>query len=236
MAKLLIGTSGWAYASWKPDFYPAKLPASRFLQHYASQLTSVEVNYTFRALLSAKMAQRWLEQTSAEFSFSVKAHQRFTHIKRLQPDPEFCTRFFGCLQPLYEAGRLGVVLFQLPPFLKCDRELLKTFLASLPRSYRATFEFRHPSWFSEAVYDVLRDHGAALCIAESDELETPDVLTAPFSYFRLRKAEYSAARRRQLAERFRALKEQGHDVYAYFKHEETPEGAVCAREVLAAAQ
>lgn len=232
MARIYAGTSGWAYATWKPDFYPAKLPASRFLQHYASQLNSVEVNYTFRTLLSEKLARRWLEATPPEFTFSLKAHQMFTHLRRLKPDAEFTRRFFSCITPLAQEGRLGVVLFQLPPFLKADAPLLQEFLESLPKGFRAAFEFRHESWFSDSILDSLKSFGAALCVAESDDFETPARHTAPFSYYRLRKSSYSAARRKELAREFAKLRDAGHDVYAYFKHEDTPEGALQAHELL----
>ncbi|HEU5452966.1 MAG TPA: DUF72 domain-containing protein [Terriglobales bacterium] len=235
MARIYAGTSGWAYATWKPDFYPAKLPASRFLQHYASQLNSVEVNYTFRTLLSEKLARRWLEATPAEFTFSLKAHQMFTHLRRLQPDADFTRRFFTCITPLAQEQRLGAVLFQLPPNLKGDAPLLRAFLDSLPKGFRAAFEFRHQSWFSEAVFDTLKQFGAALCVAESDDFETPDVPTAGFAYYRLRKESYSPARRKALAEHFVNLRAAGRDVYAYYKHEDTPEGALHARELLQAA-
>lgn len=233
MAQIYAGTSGWAYPSWKPEFYPAKLPASRFLQHYASQLNSVEVNYTFRTLLSEKLARRWIEATPAGFLFTFKAHQMFTHLRRLQPAEDFVARFFGTLQPLFESGRMGAVLFQLPPFLKADAELLRTFLQGLPRAFRLAFEFRHASWFAEPTYEVLRAFGAALCLAESDELQTPQVQTAAFSYYRLRQSSYGPERRAAIARQLKAQCEAGHDIYAYFKHEDTPDGALYARDLLA---
>lgn len=232
MAKLYCGTSGWAYASWKPRFYPAKLPAARFLQHYSSRLSSVEVNYTFRNLLDRDLARRWMDAAAPGFVFSIKAHQRFTHIKRLRSDKVFTRQFFASLQPLRENEKLGAVLFQLPPFLKCDAALLAGFLRALPSDYRIAFEFRHPSWFDEAVYSVLRKHRVALCIAESDELQTPDVQTAGFSYLRLRRSRYGPAPMEQLASRVSELLGSGMDVYAYFKHEESPIGAARAQKLL----
>jgi uncharacterized protein YecE (DUF72 family) len=230
---LYAGTSGWAYPSWKPDFYPAKLPSAKFLNHYASRLNTVEVNYTFRRFPTEKLLRGWIENTPAEFQFTIKANQRITHVARLRDVAEFTSDFLRALQPLDEEKRLGPVLFQLPPFLKCDVTLLKKFLALLPRSLRATFEFRHVSWFSEEVYAVLHDANAALCNAESEKLETPDVQTTNFAYLRLRKAEYSANERKALQERIAALNEKG-DVYVYFKHEDTPEGAVHAESLLSA--
>ena len=155
-----------------------------------------------------------------------------THVKRLRDAGEFTQRFLATLQPLAEAGKLATVLFQLPPFLKCDPALLAGFLALLPRALRSTFEFRHESWFNDEVFGLLRSHGAALCIAESEKLAVPEVHTAGFSYYRLRKPEYAPAERRALAEKFRKLRDQGSDVFVYFKHEETPEGALYAEEML----
>ena len=115
MPKIFTGTSGFAYPSWKPDFYPAKLPSSKFLEHYASRLNSVEINYTFRRLASAKTFEGWLAATPAGFSFSPKAHMRITHIQKLKNPDNFTEVFLNSLAPLASAERLGPVLFQLAP-------------------------------------------------------------------------------------------------------------------------
>jgi uncharacterized protein YecE (DUF72 family) len=232
---IYAGTSGWAYPSWKPDFYPAKLASAKFLNHYATRLNTVEVNYTFRRFPTEKLLRGWIEATPANFRFAIKAHQKITHVARLRDVADFTSDFLRSLQALDEEKKLGPVLFQLPPFLKCDVALLKDFLALLPRSLRAAFEFRHSSWFSEAVYASLRSANAALCNAESEKLETPDVQTAEFAYLRLRKEEYSAKERKTLEQRIARLGNSG-DVYIYFKHEDTPEGALHAESVLSAAK
>jgi uncharacterized protein YecE (DUF72 family) len=229
------GTSGWAYPSWKPEFYPAKLPSAKFLNHYAARLNTVEVNYTFRRFPTEKLLRGWIEATPAGFQFAVKANQKITHVARLRDVSEFTGDFIKGLQPLGAEKKLGPVLFQLPPFLKCDVGLLQDFLAVLPRSLRAAFEFRHESWFSEEVYAVLRSANAALCNAESEKLETPDVQTADFAYLRLRKEKYSAKERKALEQRIAKLASAG-DVFVYFKHEDTPDGALHAESVLASAK
>src|SRR5260370_36617568 len=234
-AVIYAGTAGWAYPSWKPDFYPAKLASAKFLNHYARGLISVEVNYTFRRFPTEKVLRGWIEATPAGFQFAIKAHQKITHVARLRNVSDFTSDFVRSLQPLDAEKKLGPVLFKLTPFLKCYVSLLKDFLAVLPRSLRATFEFRHASWFSEEVYGVLRDANAALCNAESEKLETPDVQTAAFAYLRLRKEEYSAKDREALQQRIVRLGGTG-DVYIYFKHEDTPEGALHAENVLSAAK
>ncbi|TAL07800.1 MAG: DUF72 domain-containing protein, partial [Nitrospirae bacterium] len=129
MTMLYAGTSGWAYPGWKPKFYPAKTPAKKFLEVYATRLNSVEVNYTFRRYPSEKLLAGWIAATPAAFRFSVKANQLITHIKRLRDARELTQRFLSSLQLLVEAGKLGVVLYQLPPFLKADAALLSDFLA-----------------------------------------------------------------------------------------------------------
>ncbi len=232
---IYAGTSGWAYPSWKPDFYPAKLASAKFLSHYATRLNTVEVNYTFRRFPTEKLLRGWIEATPAGFQFAIKAHQKITHVARLRDVADFASNFVRSLQLLDAEKKLGPVLFQLPPFLKCDVSLLKDFLPVLPRSLRAAFEFRHESWFTEEVYATLRSANAALCNAESEKLETPDVQTAEFAYLRLRKEEYSAKERKALEERIARLGGNG-DVYIYFKHEDTPEGALHAENVLSAAK
>jgi uncharacterized protein YecE (DUF72 family) len=231
LGKIYAGTSGWAYPAWKPGFYPAKLASAKFLGHYATRLNSVEVNYTFRRYVTAKLLGGWIAATPADFQFAVKAHQNITHIKRLREAAEQTASFFATLAPLREAGKLGPALFQLPPFLKCDLERLKEFIGTLPRDVRAAMEFRHVSWFSDEVYEALRNANVALCVAESEKIETPDVTTADFSYLRMRKADYSASARREVSKRVATARARG-DVFVYFKHEDTPDGAFCAEELL----
>jgi uncharacterized protein YecE (DUF72 family) len=233
MATLYAGTSGWSYPNWKPTFYPAKLAATKFLRHYATRLNTVEVNYTFRHYASEKSQNNWIAAVPPEFKFSIKAHQNITHIRRLQNASELAGSFLSSLTPLTEAGRVGMVLFQLPPFLKADLKLLEDFLAGLPKSGRLSFEFRHNSWFTDQTFALLQKFNAALCVAESEKLETPDVITADFCYYRLRKGEYSKKEREQHAAQFQQHLAKNRDVFVYFKHEETPDGAFYAEELIA---
>jgi len=233
VAKIYAGTSGWAYPSWKPDFYPAKLPSAKFLGHYAERLNTVEVNYTFRRFPTEKLLRGWIAATPPEFQFAVKANQKITHISRLKNVADFTSDFLGALEPLATERKLGPVLFQLPPYLKADVALLKDFLATVPRNVRSAFEFRHASWFSDDVYEALREANVALCNAESEKLETPAVQAADFAYLRLRKETYSPAERTLIASTVSDLVKRG-DVYVYFKHEDTPEGALNAESLLRA--
>jgi len=229
---IFVGCSGWAYATWKPDFYPPKIPAKKFLEYYATRLNSVEVNYTFRSLPSATTTASWLAATGADFRFSFKAPQRITHISRLKNCGEALGLFAGSIQPVIDAKRFGAALFQLPPNFKADAERLASFLDEATSSnLRMAFEFRHESWFTDEVYAVLERHNAALCIAESDELATPNVRTADFTCFRLRKSNYSAEEMSALCGGLRESAQSG-DVFAYFKHEDEPTGALRATAVM----
>ena len=235
MATLYAGTSGYAYPTWKPDFYPEDLPATRFLRYYAGRLNCVEVNYTFRHMPSEKTVTSWIESTPPGFLFAVKAHQAITHANRLKEGArEPMEYFLGTLKPLHEAERLGPVLLQLPPNLKLDLERLARFLELLPRDLRFTFEFRNASWFVPEVYEALREHGASLCVAESDELVVPEVVTAGFAYYRLRKPPYDEPALTRLRRRAGELLGGGRDVYLLFKHEEDAGGALEAERLLAA--
>src|SRR6266513_2245143 len=191
MATLYAGTSGFAYPAWKPDFYPPKLPANQFLKHYAQRLNCVEINYTFRRLPSAATLANWVEATSPGFVFAVKANMRITHILRLQNAQAATELFLKMIDPLRSARRLGPILFQLPPAMKGDVPLLAAYLDLLPKDLRYAFEFRHASWLADPVYDELRKRNISLCVAESERLEVPEVITADFVYYRRRKPEYT---------------------------------------------
>lgn len=231
MAKAYAGTSGWSYPSWKPDFYPAKLASSKFLSYYGTRLNSVEVNYTFRRFPSEKLLEGWIAATPPDFKFALKAHQMITHIRRLRETADWLKRFFSSLRPLEDAKKLGPTLFQLPPHLKCDVALLRDFLEELPPGIDSAFEFRDASWFCEEVYQALRTRNAALCQAESEKLETPAVRTARFAYLRLRKQEYSPSELLRIRTRVAEAAKDG-QVFVYFKHEETAEGALYAERLI----
>jgi uncharacterized protein YecE (DUF72 family) len=229
---VFVGCSGWAYPTWKPRFYPAGVTSKRFLESYARRLNSVEVNYTFRSLPTSKTVAAWLEQTGPGFRFSFKASQRITHIRRLKGCIADLQAFADAIAPVAQAKRMGLVLFQLPPNMKADAERLTAFLDEAKGlRLRLAFEFRHPSWFEAETYRVLKRYRAALCVAESDELETPDVTTAPFACYRLRKSRYTRARLKAIAEHLKNQAKRG-DVFAYFKHEDEPTGALRAASVL----
>jgi uncharacterized protein YecE (DUF72 family) len=158
---------------------------------------------------------------------------RITHILRLKEAGEFTEVFFRAIDPLRTAKRLGPVLFQLPPAVKCDLSLLSGFLKILPEDLRYAFEFRNASWLNDEVYRVLEEHRVSLCLAESEKLVIPKVITTDFVYSRLRKPDYTPAEIAEIVGSVRSMLSQGNDAFVYFKHEETPDGAFHAERLLA---
>lgn len=213
---LYAGTSGFAYKEWKGTFYPDDLAQSRFLDHYAGRLPSVEINYTFRRYPSPATLETWREKTPEAFRFALKANQRITHSLRLRDADEAVGAFLERARGLGE--RLGPILFQCPPSLAYDRGLIESFLAYLPPTFPAAFEFRHPSW-SEAK-ETIAEQGAAWCDAETDEQALERISPGPFGYLRLRKEAYTEAEIEAWGERIVAALAEGRDVYAFFKHED----------------
>jgi uncharacterized protein YecE (DUF72 family) len=218
--RVLCGTSGYSYAPWKGPFYPADLPSQKMLAFYSERLPTVEVNNTFYRMPSAKTLATWSDQVHGAFQFALKAPQRITHRQKLVDVSDSVSFLYRTLAEL--GAKLGPVLFQLPPSLRKDLPRLTAFLELLPRGPRAAFEFRHESWFADDVYEALRTRGAALCVAEAEELETPLVPTASFGYLRLRKPDYSGADLRAWAERI--LEQPWAEAFAFFKHEDAARG------------
>jgi len=196
------------------------------------RLNCVEINYTFRRLPAASTLESWVAATAPGFAFAVKANMRITHILRLKNAEQATNAFLKAIDPLRATKRLGPVLFQLPPNLKRDIPLLRGYLALLPGGMRYAFEFRHESWLSETTYDELRASNAALCVAESEKLEIPEVVTADFVYYRLRKPDYTERDVEAFAAHAKEIVAAGRDLYLMFKHEESPQGALHAELVL----
>jgi uncharacterized protein YecE (DUF72 family) len=218
---LFIGTSGWAYKEWKPAFYPEKLPQTRFLEHYARELTACEINATFYKLQSAATFGRWAAGTPEGFRFAVKAHQRITHGAEIAPDADFLGAFLRSLAPLHP--RLGVLLFQFPPYRKRDDAALARLIAALPPSRAAAFEFRHASWDADPVRAQIAAAGGTVCFAETEGRAPERLPEGRLAYVRLRAERYEDEAR----DRWRALLEREaatRDVYAFAKHEGVPAG------------
>lgn len=226
--KVHVGTSGYSYKEWKGTFYPEKLPAREMLRYYGERFGTVEINNTFYRMPSEKVLADWFQQVPDHFAFVLKASRRITHFKRLNDTSEELSYFLRTASVLRH--KLGPTLFQLPPNFKKDLPRLEEFLASLPKGWRAAFEFREPSWFDDAVYDALRAREAALVMAETDEGATPLIATAPWGYLRLRRETYSEP---ELAAWSECIVEPGwDDVFVFFKHEEEGTGPEQARQFM----
>jgi uncharacterized protein YecE (DUF72 family) len=227
--KILVGTSGWSYKEWKGSFYPADLPADHMLRHYASRLPTVEINNSFYRIPREKVLLEWAEQTPAEFRFVLKASRRITHINRLADEDDSLAYFLRTVNVL--GDKLGPTLFQCPPSLRKNIELLHRFLAKVPRTWRAALEFRHASWFDDEVYDALRPHDIALVGVDEDEGATPVVPTASWGYLRLRKTAYDEAELGEWASRIRG--QPWREAFVFLKHEEdSPAGPEAATKLL----
>ncbi len=222
-----IGTSGYNYLEWRGSFYPPTLPPARMLAFYAARFPTVEINYTFYRMPTDAMLRGWAATTPERFKLTLKAPRRITHDARLHDCRPLVETFLATAATLHD--KLGVLLFQLPPTFKLALPVLDEFLSWLPRGVRAAFEFRHPSWHADEVFERLRRHNAALCIAESEKMTTPLVATADFGYFRLRDEGYTAEDLRRWADRLRERQDGWAETFVYFKHEEAGKGPEFAR-------
>ena len=217
-----VGTSGYNYPEWKGTFYPATLAAAKMLPYYASHFPTVEINYTFYRAPTEKILGGWSQATPDPFKLTLKAPKRITHDARLRDCGDRVRQFLETAAVL--GPKLGVLLFQLPPNLKKDLALFDAFLDTFPPRVRATFEFRHPSWFDADVFDRLRSRDLALCVADSEKLSAPVEITAPYAYFRLRDEGYTPADIERWAGVVNGLASRCEDVFVYFKHEEAGKG------------
>jgi uncharacterized protein YecE (DUF72 family) len=222
----LIGTSGYNYPEWRGTFYPEKLPANKMLAFYAEHFNTVEVNYTFYRMPTAALLESWAAGTPDGFTFTLKAPRRITHDSKLQRVEELTQVF--CRTATTLGSKLGVLLFQLAPTFKRDDAVLGAFLDLIPEGTRAAFEFRHLSWHDETVFEALRVRNLALCIADSEKMSTPVVMTADYAYFRLRDEGYQPPDIERWASVMQGL-DGPKDTFVYFKHEEEGKGPEFAR-------
>jgi uncharacterized protein YecE (DUF72 family) len=225
--KLFVGTSGYSYKEWVGSFYPPKTPANQMLRFYGGQFQTVEFNNTFYRMPQESMLERWAGEVPETFRFVIKAPKRITHDRRLRGVEEETRHLLTVASVL--GPRLGPLLFQLPPFSKKDVDALRDFLPRLGLA-RAAFEFRHESWIDDEVHGTLRAHGAALCLADTEEAEPPLVATARWGYLRLRRPDYDDASLATWAQRVRA--QPWDEAFVFFKHEDEGKGPALARRFL----
>jgi len=228
---LYVGTSGYSYKEWKGAFYPKNLPVQQMLRFYGERFRTVEINSTFYALPSASVLEGWVDAVPADFKFVLKAPKKITHLQGLKDAGDLVSHLLEVAGALTE--HRGPLLFQLPPTSKKDVPRLRAFLAFLSSQQRAAFEFRHPSWFDDEVFGLLRDHRAALCVADTEgNLEVPFVATTDWGYLRLRRPDYGDAELKAWVKRVQ--EQDWRDAFVFFKHEDTPAGALYAEELLRA--
>jgi uncharacterized protein YecE (DUF72 family) len=225
-----VGTSGYNYPEWKGSFYPTRLPAAKMLPYYAERLSTVEINYTYYRTPNAKILAGWDAATPERFRLTLKAPKRITHEARLRDCADRVQYFVETAATL--GPKLGVLFFQLPPNLKQDLALFDAFLEDVPPGTVAAFEFSHGSWLIDEVYRRLEARNLALCVADSETMATPVVITADYAYFRLRDEGYAPADIDRWADTIRGKTGRCKDVYVYFKHEEAGKGPQFARRLL----
>jgi uncharacterized protein YecE (DUF72 family) len=212
-----LGTSGWSYPGWKGKFYPENLSSHDWLSFYARHFATVEINMTFYRFPKPETLRAWLERTPPHFSFTLKANRRITHIKRLRNVKSEVRYFYILADSLRE--KLGCILFQLPPSITLDLELLENFLKALSPGYRNVIEFRHETWYSKRTYDLLRSHAVTFCTVSSAKVPGTAVETAPTSYFRFHgltgghRYNYADDELREWAETIRAVQAEESSVY-----------------------
>ena len=233
-----IGTSGYNYPEWKGSFYPETLPAAKMLPYYAERFPTVEINYTFYRMPTEKLVAGWAAQTPTPYKLTLKAPRRITHDSRLKNCGDLIRAFCGVAGTLED--KLGALLFQLPPSSKKDLATFDAFLEELPPKVCAAFEFRHPSWLDEEVFERLSKRNLALCIADTGAsraeeaaarkmrkpapLQVPVRVTADYAYFRLRDEGYTPDDIARWADTIARETSSCRDVFVYFKHEEEGKG------------
>ena len=230
MGRLFVGTSGFAYKEWIGTFYPAGTKSGAMLGHYAGEFGSVEVNYTFRRSPTPALIQKWTAETPEGFVFALKANQGITHFARLKNTGERLGQFLETVAPL--GPRLGPILFQCPPNMKYDPDVLDGFLADLaalnrtrsPGEQRFVMEFRHPSFDTDEVRAKLGAARVAICVSDTEEQPATFAHTGDFAYVRLRGTGYEEKALESWGTSFRSALGGGTDVYCYLKHEDSPTG------------
>jgi uncharacterized protein YecE (DUF72 family) len=221
--KYYIGCSGWHYEHWRGLYYPEGLAKSKWLQFYAKQFNTVELNNSFYHLPTEKAFTTWRESSPDNFIFAVKVSRYITHIKRLKNLDSAVENFLSHARFL--KNKLGPLLYQLPPNMKRNDEVLEKFLSSLPQNYQHVFEFRHESWLDDSVFHILQRYNVGLCVFDMPGFTCPLVATADFAYIRFHGSEslysscYSDEELSQWAGKITRLGKNVKFVYIYFNND-----------------
>lgn len=220
-----VGASGWYYEHWDKIFYPEKLKSAERLPFYAEYFNTVEINNTFYRLPSKDAVTNWYERTPENFIFSIKASRYITHIKRLKIDSlDRTNEFFDNIKLLKH--KLGPILFQLPPSFKYNHERIVEFIEHLPKDIESVFEFRHPTWYVDEIYQLLQKNKIALCVSDLNGKLSPIEVTAKFTYIRLHgphlayRGYYSKPQLKKWAQRLEEWASHGITSYCYFDNDE----------------
>ena len=227
--RFYVGTSGYSYKEWKGPFYPKGLVAKDMLRFYGENLPAVEINNTFYRMPSASMLEAWAEQVPPDFRFVLKAPRKITHSKPLKEKADEVAYLFKIAATL--GDKLGAILFQLPPYLRKNTDLLAAFVELLPPGIKVAFEFRHSSWFDDELFSILHDKGCALCCSDSENEELSRfIATTGWGYLRLRKPNYSEGELLDWAQKIKS--QNWKRVYVFFKHEDAGAGPKLAGQFL----
>src|SRR3989442_4340173 len=221
---IFVGVSGFSYASWKGNFYPKDLKSEDFLGFYAGKLNSVEINSSFYAPPSAAMVKSWAGRTGEDFRFSIKSPRQITHTLKLGKGAADAADRLGKTLELLR-GKLGPVLFQLPPFFRQDLKVLESFLTQTDGVKKKVFEFRHDSWLNESTYQLLDNHHVGFCAAETEDMKPVLRVTGSLPYFRLRKDAYTASDVEKWTEKIQDVIKGSEEAFVYLRHDETGENA-----------
>ena len=232
-AELYVGVSGFSYASWKGEFYPAETKSEDFLSYYSKHLGSVEINSSFYSPPREATVKGWAQRTEKRFRFAFKAPQLITHVLKLgKGSVDAALRFSRTVELL--GPRRGPILFQLPPYTKYDEELLSGFLSGTSGIGNRVFEFRHKSWFQDRTFELLDSSGAGFCIAETEDMEPVFRTTGSLAYFRLRRESYERDTIDSWASKIRQAVDGLPKAFVYLRHDETGANALLAERLYAA--
>jgi len=233
---VFIGTSGWHYKHWKGTFYPGDIKDSEQLSYFIQKFKTVELNNSFYRLPAIETFRNWYQATPHDFIFSVKGSRYISHLKKLILDKQAVDEFLDHVAHLKE--KLGPILFQLPPRWEVNVERLSTFVSYLPKNQRFTFEFRNPTWYTEDIYQVLRQHHCAFCIYELAGHQSPEMVTADFIYIRLHgpgnkyQGNYTDKSLKNWAKECKCWQREGKDVYVYFDNDQAGYAAFNAQRLI----
>ncbi|WP_281950479.1 DUF72 domain-containing protein [Nitrosophilus kaiyonis] len=221
--RVYIGTSGFYYAHWKGVFYPQDLPKTKYFDYYVKNFDTVELNSTFYHLPKEKTVEHWNEKTPEDFIFSLKAYRGITHYKRLKDVKDDIYLYLHLLKPLKR--KIGIILFQLPPSLKKDLDLLASFLHILPTGYHYAVEFRNDSWYFEDTYELLRHYNVSFCIHDFERKKSPIVETSDNIYIRFHgpsgryTGSYSDKYLKEWALKIKDFTKRNKKVFCYFNND-----------------